>query len=115
MDSFRFFALPPELRVMIYAYLGPPTIANTPDYCGLRQTCRLLRNEYDNEVLRTLRRAYQRANSGYSFTLFSLDLRSLEVRLQYASRFSLFQPNTVRLEAALESYNRVRTVRKQEN
>jgi hypothetical protein len=101
MDSFRFFALPPELRVMIYAYLGPPTIANTPDY--------------DNEVLRTLRRAYQRANSGYSFTLFSLDLRSLEVRLQYASRFSLFQPNTVRLEAALESYNRVRTVRKQEN
>jgi hypothetical protein len=83
MDRFRFLALPPELRVMIYAYLGPPTIANTPDYCGLRQTCRLIRKEYDSEALRALRRAYHRANPGYSFTLSSPDLRSLEVRLQY--------------------------------
>jgi hypothetical protein len=83
MDSFLFLALPPELRVMVYAYIGPPIITNTPEYCGLRQTCRLIRNEYDNEALRALRRAYQRAKLGYSFTLFSPDLRSLEVKFQY--------------------------------
>ena len=85
MDSSRRLALPPELRVMIYAYLGPPTIAHERDYCGLRQTCRLLRNEYDGETVRLLRRAYQHANPANSITLSGPDLRSLELKIQHDS------------------------------
>jgi hypothetical protein len=87
MDSSRLLALPPELRIMIYAYLGPPTTARVRVYCGLRQACRLLRNEYDGEVVRLLRLIYQHAKPSYSFTLSSPDLRSLELRVQHdASR-----------------------------
>jgi hypothetical protein len=95
MDSSRLLALPPELRMMIYAYLRPYTIAHTRDYCyhrpsaiaharrycGLRQTYRFLQNDYDGELLRLLRRAYQHTNPGYSFTLSGLDMRNLELKI----------------------------------
>jgi hypothetical protein len=83
MDGSRLLALPPELRIMIYAYLGPPTIAHTRNYRGLRQTCRFLRIEYDVGVLKFLRREYQNTSRGYMFIISSPDWRSLEIRIEH--------------------------------
>jgi hypothetical protein len=57
----RFFDLPPEIRVMVYKALiaDPDRVPAIPVYAGLRQSCRLVRNEFDYEIMPLLRQ-YQR-------------------------------------------------------
>ncbi|KAF1828778.1 hypothetical protein BDW02DRAFT_634940 [Decorospora gaudefroyi] len=44
-----FLDLPPEIRIEVYLYLAP-TVTHRRNYTGLRQTCRLIRQEYGYEA-----------------------------------------------------------------
>jgi hypothetical protein len=53
----RFFDLPPEIRVMVYQALiaDPDRLPEISVYAGLRQSCRLVREEFDYEIMPLLR------------------------------------------------------------
>jgi hypothetical protein len=53
----RFLTLPAELRLQVYEYLRPPH-AFPSAYSDLRGTCRQLREEFDHEALKAIRRQY---------------------------------------------------------
>jgi hypothetical protein len=109
MGSSRLPALPPELRLTIYPYLGPPTITHTHNYWGLPQTCRLLQLEYDDEILRYVRRKYQNTNREYVFTISSPDWRSLKIRIEHDASQPL--PDFRSFNFILWRFQRVWTIR----
>ena len=55
-----FFILPPELRVEVYSYLLPH-IVYPCESASLRQTCRHIRDEFDQKALAYLPFMYARA------------------------------------------------------
>jgi len=66
-----FFILPPELRVEIYSYLLPH-IVYPCESASLRQTCHLIRDEFDYEALAYLQSMYRKARLELAVSHISL-------------------------------------------
>ncbi|KAH7068405.1 hypothetical protein BKA63DRAFT_495050 [Paraphoma chrysanthemicola] len=53
-----FFSVPAELRIQIYSHLLPGPDQYPSVYTGLRNSCRLIRKEYDNEAEEVIPHTY---------------------------------------------------------
>jgi hypothetical protein len=79
----------PELRIMVYSYFLPTIDCQVPfkQFCkrpfvGLRQSCRVIKNEIDHETLRLSCRLIRRANPEYALSVHGLDMCELKTVIQ---------------------------------
>ena len=86
MAYFPFLALPPELRVMVYAYFLPTNDHENPfrllrkrPFVSLRQTCQVVKQEIDYEALRLSCLLVLRENPDYALSVSVLDMQQLKM------------------------------------
>ncbi|KAF1994253.1 hypothetical protein P154DRAFT_539766 [Amniculicola lignicola CBS 123094] len=80
MDDSKFISLPRELRNKVYAYLSPPTIISS--IIGILQTCKQIRAEAEEEIVRNGNQFLSLLEREYSEVLSALVLIDKPSKLQ---------------------------------